>query len=48
MERGVDRGFAGDAGEAFRNSIPPSETSKTITFDPTTDSFIFFVFIPLF
>ena len=36
-----DRGFAGDAGEAFRNGIPPSETSKTITFDPTTDSFIF-------
>ncbi len=36
-----DRGFAGDAGEAFRNGIPPSETSKTITYDPTTDSFIF-------
>ncbi len=36
-----DRGFAGDAGEAFANGIPPSETSKTITFDPTTDAYIF-------
>jgi len=36
-----DQGFAGDAGEAFRNGIPPSETSKTITYDPTTDAFIF-------
>ena len=36
-----DRGFAGDAGMAFANGIPPSETSKTITFDPTTDRYIF-------
>ncbi len=36
-----DRGFAGEAGEAFRNGIPPSETSKTITYDPTTDAYIF-------
>ena len=36
-----DRGYAGDAGEAFANGIPPSETSKTITFDPTTDRYIF-------
>ena len=36
-----DRGFAGSAGEAFAHGIPPTETSKTVTFDPTTDSFIF-------
>ena len=36
-----DRGFVGDAGEGFRSGIPPSETSKTITFNPTTDSYIF-------
>ena len=36
-----DRGFAGNAGDAFTNGIPPSETSKTITFDPTTDTYIF-------
>ena len=36
-----DRGFAGNAGDAFANGIPPSETSKTITFDPTTDRYIF-------
>ncbi len=36
-----DRGFAGAAGDAFANGIPPSETSKTITYDPTTDQYIF-------
>ncbi len=36
-----DRGFAGEAGDAFTNGIPPSETSKTITYDPTTDEYIF-------
>ena len=36
-----DRGYAGDAGEAFTNGIPPSETSKTITYDPTTDTYIY-------
>jgi len=36
-----DRGFAGQAGDAFTNGIPPSETSKTITYDPTTDEYIF-------
>ncbi len=36
-----DRGYAGDAGDAFATGIPPSETSKTITYDPTTDRYIF-------
>ncbi|MEM1095421.1 MAG: hypothetical protein AAGJ10_12535 [Bacteroidota bacterium] len=36
-----DRGFAGNAGAQFIDGIPPSETSKTITFNPTTDSYIF-------
>ena len=36
-----DRGFAGGDGNTFANGIPPSETSKTITFDPTTDTFIY-------
>ena len=36
-----DHGFAGDAGDAFTNGIPPSETSKTITYDPTTDTYIY-------
>ncbi len=36
-----DHGFIGDAGEGFRSGIPPSETSKTITFNPTTDTYIF-------
>ena len=36
-----DRGFGGEAGAAFANGIPPSETSKIITYDPTTDSFIY-------
>ena len=34
-----DHGYGGDGGEA--NGIPPSETSKTITYDPTTDQYIF-------
>lgn len=33
-----DRGYAGDGSEA---GIPPSETSKTITYDPTTDRYVF-------
>src|SRR5690606_5132943 len=36
-----DRGYAGDGGQGFANGIPPSETSKTITYNPTTDSFVF-------
>jgi len=36
-----DRGFAGNAGAQFIDGIPPSETSKTITFNPTTDDYIF-------
>ena len=36
-----DRGYAGDGGEVLANGIPPSETSKTITYDPTTDQYIF-------
>ncbi len=36
-----DRGFAGGSETSFANGIPPSETSKTITFNPTTDDFIF-------
>ena len=36
-----DRGYAEDVGTTFTNGIPPSETSKTITFDPTTDTYIF-------
>lgn len=36
-----DRGWAGVEGNALLNGIPPSETSKTITFNPTTDDFIF-------
>ncbi|HMB90940.1 MAG TPA: hypothetical protein VKP65_08845, partial [Rhodothermales bacterium] len=36
-----DRGFAGDGGGAFLNGIPPTETTKTITYDPTTDSYIY-------
>ena len=35
-----DRGFAqGDTG--FENGIPPSETAKTITYNPVTDEYIF-------
>lgn len=33
-----DRGYAGAPGEP---GIPPSETSKTITYDPTTDRYVF-------
>jgi len=36
-----DRGFVGDAGAGFGEGIPPTETSKTITYNPTTDSYIF-------
>ena len=36
-----DRGFVGDAGAGFSGGIPPSETSKTITFNPVDDSYIF-------
>lgn len=36
-----DRGFAPGLDPQFINGIPPSETSKTVTFNPVTDSFIF-------
>ncbi len=36
-----DRGWNGGDEDAFQNGIPPSETSKTITFNPVTDDFIF-------
>lgn len=36
-----DRGFAEDTSGIFDNGIPPAETSKTITYNPTTDSYIF-------
>lgn len=36
-----DRGYAGGGGDAFASGIPPSETSKTITYNPTTDDYIF-------
>lgn len=35
-----DRGFAGDGGD-FADGIAPSETSKTITYNPVDDSYIF-------
>lgn len=35
-----DRGFAGDGGD-FIDGIAPSETSKTITYNPVDDSYIF-------
>jgi hypothetical protein len=35
-----DRGFAGDAA-GFTGGIPPTETTKTITYDPTTDQYTF-------
>ncbi|MFK7844789.1 MAG: hypothetical protein AB8G77_05760 [Rhodothermales bacterium] len=38
---GYDRGWDGGDENAFDNGIPPSETSKTITFNPVTDDFIF-------
>ena len=34
-------GMLATQGAAFSNGIPPSETSKTITYDPTTDAFIY-------
>ncbi|NND72245.1 MAG: hypothetical protein HKN43_11785 [Rhodothermales bacterium] len=36
-----DRGFAAGEDLGFANGIPPSETAKTITYNPTTDSYIF-------
>ncbi len=36
-----DRGFAGDPSDGLTQGIPPSETSKTITYDPTTDQYIY-------
>ncbi len=36
-----DRGFAPGLDDQFANGIPPSETSKTVTFNPVTDAFIF-------
>ncbi|GIV61569.1 MAG: hypothetical protein KatS3mg044_0435 [Rhodothermaceae bacterium] len=35
-----DRGFAGESGDVLVG-IPPSETSKTITYNPVTDDYIF-------
>ncbi|MCH8244882.1 MAG: hypothetical protein IH951_00580 [Bacteroidetes bacterium] len=36
-----DRGYSGGGETLFGQGIPPSETSKTITYNPTTDSYIF-------
>ncbi len=36
-----DRGYAPGSDSDFANGIPPSETAKTITFNPVTDSYIF-------
>ncbi len=36
-----DRGYAGNAGAGFEGGIPPSESSKTITHDPWTDTYVF-------
>ena len=36
-----DRGFTGGEDLGFANGIPPSETSKTVTYNPNTDSYIF-------
>ena len=36
-----DRGFSGGSESGFANGIPPSETSKTITFNPVDDTYIF-------
>jgi hypothetical protein len=36
-----DRGFSGGDEGSLQGGIPPSETSKTITYDPTTDKYIF-------
>lgn len=36
-----DRGLLGGDDESLQGGIPPSESSKTITYDPTTDRYIF-------
>lgn len=36
-----DRGYEGTDQEGFANGIPPTETSKTITYDPTTDTYFY-------
>jgi len=36
-----DRGYAPGNDGDFANGIPPSETSKTVTFNPVTDSYIY-------
>ena len=36
-----DRGYAPGTDGDFANGIPPSETSKTVTFNPVTDSYIY-------
>lgn len=36
-----DRGWDGGSEEAFLNGIPPTETTKTITYNPNTDDYIF-------
>ncbi|MBT3447774.1 MAG: hypothetical protein HOC28_01765 [Bacteroidetes Order II. Incertae sedis bacterium] len=36
-----DRGYAPGQDGQFANGIPPSETAKTITYNPVTDSYIF-------
>ena len=36
-----DRGWTGGEDELSANGIPPSETSKTITYNPDTDEYIF-------
>ncbi len=36
-----DRGIVDGDDQSVQGGIPPSETSKTITFDPTTDRYVF-------
>ncbi|MXW63495.1 MAG: hypothetical protein F4Y00_02020 [Bacteroidetes bacterium SB0662_bin_6] len=36
-----DRGYAGNDVQGFSGGIPPTETSKTITYNPTTDEYVF-------
>jgi len=36
-----DRGYAPGGEGDFANGIPPSETAKTVTYNPVTDSYIF-------
>ena len=36
-----DRGYAGSDVQGFSGGIPPTETSKTITYNPTTDEYVF-------